>query len=184
MLINLLPPKYKEELRQEENFRLALILGILVLSFFLCFSMLLVSIRIYLAGEINAQKVVVEAQRKEGEELRLQEIRKLNEEVKGASSFYEKRIVVSDIVERISSALPANVRLSSLLYAPSAQTAKGDSPTASRAKIGLAGFAPRTEDLLEIRTNLEQDSLFKNFQFPPSNWVRAENINFSFDFEL
>ena len=183
-MINLLPPHHKKELRGEQRFRLVLILGMLLITFFICLSLSLLSIRVYISGEIQTQRISVEAQRKEGEELRLQEIRKLNEEVQGVSSFLAKRIEVSGIVERISSALPANVRLSSLLYAPSTQIAKGDSPTPSRAKIVLAGFAPRTEDLLEIRTNLEQDSVFKNFQFPPSNWVRAENIDFSFDFEI
>ncbi len=169
-MINLLPPQYKKELRGEERFRLVLILGMLLITFFICLSLSLLSIRVYVSGEIQTQQIVVESQRKEAGELRLQDIRKLNEEARGVSSFYEKRIIVSDIVERISNALPAGVYLDSLGYAPK--------------KIILKGFALKTEDLLQIRTSLEQDSLFKNFQFPPSNWVRAENIDFSFDFEL
>lgn len=177
-MINLLPPYYKEELRREERFRLVLILGMLFMAFFICLSLLLLSIRMYVSGEIQVQKIVMESQRQEGEELRIEQIRQLNSEITGVSSFYAKRISLSDIIARISTALPENAHLTSFSYTPVSQS------TNAKAKIALAGFALTTEDLLQIRTNLEQDSLFRNFRFPPSNWVRATNIDFSFDFEL
>ena len=91
-MINLLPPHHKKELRGEQRFRLVLILGMLLITFFICLSLSLLSIRVYISGEIQTQRISVESQRKEGGELRLQEIRKLNEEVQGVSSFLAKRI--------------------------------------------------------------------------------------------
>ena len=173
-MINLLPPSHKEELRGEEQFRLVLILGMLLMTFFICLSLLLFSIRVYVAGEIQAQQILAEVQKKEGGESSLEQIHALNKDIAGVSSFLASRVTLSDIVEKISSALPQSVYLTSLNY----------TPLSSGAKIALQGFAPQTEDLLLFRTNLEQDPLFGNFHFPPSNWNIATNIDFSFDFEI
>lgn len=158
----------------EEWFRLVLILGMLLVVFFICLSLSLLSIRVYVLGEIQVQQILVDSQKREGGELRIERIRELNSDITKVSSFYTKRILLSDIVARVSSALPESGHLSSFSYTSGA----------SKAKISLKGFALRTEDLLQIRTNLEQDPLFGNFHFPPSNWVRATNIDFAFDFEI
>ncbi|HEY4510137.1 MAG TPA: PilN domain-containing protein [Candidatus Paceibacterota bacterium] len=169
-MINLLPPSHKEELRGEEQFRLVLILGILLMTFFVCLSLSLLAIRVYVSGEIQAQKIFGEAQKKEGGESRLTQIRTLNKDISEVSSFLTGKVALSDIIAKISSAVPENVYLTSLSY--------------TNKKIVLTGFAPLQEDLLQFRTNLEGDSLFKNFRFPFSNWSSAVNIDFSFDFEL
>ena len=169
-MINLLPPHRKEELRREEQFRLVLILGMLLVTFFICLSLLLLSIRVYVSGEIQSQQILAEAQEKEGGEARVEQIHTLNTDIKGVSSFLASRVALSDIITRISGALPESVYLTSLSY--------------TNEKIALAGFAPQTEDLLSLRANLEQDSLFGNFHFPQSNWIQATNIDFSFDFEI
>ena len=169
-MINLLPPSHKEELRGEEQFRLVLILGMLLMTFFICLSLSLLSIRVYVSGEIQAQQILAESQGKEGGESSLEQIHTLNKDIKGVSSFLASRVTLSDIIARISSALPESVYITSLSY--------------TNAKIALAGFAPQTEDLLLLRANLGQESLFGNFRFPPSNWIKAANIDFSFDFEI
>ena len=169
-MINLLPPFHKEELRGEEQFRLVLILGMLLMTFFICLSLSLLAIRVYVSGEIRAQEILAETQEKEGRESRLGQIHTLNEDIAGVSSFLAGRITLSDVIARISSALPESVYFTSLSY--------------TNEKIALAGFAPQTEDLLSLRANLEKDSLFGNFHFPSSNWIRATNIDFSFDFEI
>lgn len=173
-MINLLPPSHKEELRGQEQFRLVLILGMLLMTFFICLSLSLLSIRVYVSGEIQAQQIFAAVQKKEGGESRLQQIHTLNKDIAGVSSFLASRVTLSDIIARISNALPENAYLTSLSY----------TPISSGAKIALQGFAPQTEDLLLLRTNLEQDPLFGNFHFPPSNWIQATNIDFSFDFEI
>lgn len=169
-MINLLPPSYKEELRGEEQFRLALILGLLLMAFFICLSLSLLAIRVYVFGEIQAQQILVESQRKEGGESRLAQIRQRNSDTASIAFFIANKLVLSDIVNRIASALPESMHMTSLSYA--------------KGKIALAGFAFTVEDLQQFRKNLEQDTLFKNFHFAPSNWVSAKNIDFSFDFEL
>ena len=177
-MINLLPPQDKEELHKEELFRLALILGLLLVMFLICLSLALLSIRVYVSGEIQAQRILVEAQREQGGELRLEHVRELNSDIAGISSFYASRVLLSDVIERISAVSTPNVYITSFDYTPISQRG------GKNASIALKGFASQTEDLLALRTNLEQVGLFKNFYFPPSNWIRAADINFSFEFEL
>ncbi len=183
-MVNLLPPSHKEELRGEEQFRLALILGLLLVAFFVCLSLSLLSIRVYVSGEIQAQQILVESQREEGGESRVEQIRQRNADIAGISSFYTGRIALSDIIARISDSLPEGVSLSAFTYAPILQSGKGGEGGLAKAKVLLVGFAPLTEDLLSMRANLEEEPLFGNFHFPPSNWIRASNIDFSFDFEI
>lgn len=174
-MLNLLPPQYKEELHQEENFRVALVLEILVLAFFLCFSLLLVSIRIYLAGEINAQKVIVEAQKKDlqRDEAVQRTIKTTNVLVAQLSSFYKNQARVSKILARVSDALPGRVFLTLFTYTPYPAGAEG----APLGKVSLSGFAPTSDDLLALKRNLEKDEVFFHMNFPPTNWVQFDEFS-------
>lgn len=183
-MINLLPPQYKKELKGEEWFRLVLILGLLILLFFVCLSLSLLSIRVYVSGEIQTQQILVESQSKEGGALHRERIQEVNAIMAGISSLYAKRLSFVDILERISGALPSSAHLTAFTYTPLAKSGENNGENAAKAQITLAGFAPRVEDLLEFRSKLEQDPLFGNFQFPHANWVRAADIDFSFTFEL
>lgn len=181
-MINLLPPAKKEDLQKEENFRLVLILGVLWVFFLVCFSLLLLAIRIYVAGEIQTQNILVEAGSLQQEESALQNIRALNRDVGGLAAFYENQVMLSRVIADISSAAPSGIYLTSFNYAvPSQQGAKNNTPAA---RISVTGFAPTTEDLLAFRTNLEQQNSFANVNIPPANWVNSQNITFSFDFEF
>ena len=172
-MINLLPPHYKEELQREEQFRLVLILGLLVIAFFICLSLSLLSIRVYILGEIQAQQILVDAQREEGGDSHIKEMQGRNAEIGGVASFYKNRTALSHLLERVAAALPEGIYLTSFTYAP----------MDAGAKIALAGRALQTEDLLALRTSLERDPSFENFNFPPSNWIRAADIDFSFTFD-
>ena len=64
-MINLLPSQEKEEIKQEENFKLILILGIIFLFFLISFSLILTSINIYISGEAKVQKILYQQREKE-----------------------------------------------------------------------------------------------------------------------
>jgi len=152
-----------------------LVLGILALSFFLCFSMLLVSIRIYLAGEINAQKVIVEAQKKDlqRDEAVQRTIKTTNLLVAQLSSFYKNQGRVSEILAHVSGALPSGVFLTLFTYTPFPAGAEG----AALGKVSLSGFAPTSDDLLALKRNLEKDEVFFHMNFPPTNWVKFDEFS-------
>lgn len=161
---------------REEQFRLVLIMGMLLFLFFVCLSLLLLAIRVYLSGDIQAQQILLDSQKQQGGELRIAQIRQANADVTGILAFYKTSVSISEVVAHVSRALPEGIFITSFQYTP---------VESSKAKIALQGFALRVEDLLEFRTNLEKDSLFHNFHFPVASlFEQPSNINFSFDFEL
>ena len=181
-MINLLPPEDKEQLKKEESFRLILILGMLSVLFFVCLSLLLLSIRIYVGGGIAAQNILIEAEKKQEQESPLQKIRLLNGDIKELERFYAQETVLSDIILRITTAVPERVYITSFSYTPPIRPKGGKEIT--NARVSLTGFGPTREDLLAFRAKLEEDALFENFNFPQSNWKLAEDIDFSFTFEI
>jgi Tfp pilus assembly protein PilN len=182
-MINLLPEANRKELKKEETFHLILIFGVLSVVFCICLSLLLLSIRIYVSGEIQTQKILVESQKEEEKESPLGEIRSINRDITGLNDFYQEQVVFSDMIMRISDAAPKGVHLISFNYTPPfSQIQKEEEPLYAR--VSLTGFAPTTEDLLAFRANLEGDALFESFNFPSSNWNEESNISFSFDFAV
>lgn len=185
-MINLLPPSLKEELKKEEETRLLWILFVLVGAFFLCAFLLLLSLRIYLKGSVDAQEILLTAytQKTASDESLKKEIKELNETVVQLSSFYEKQSKVSSFTERVSSAAPQGIRLTFFQYAPPSVTVSGGETKKTMAKVILSGISPSREELLAFREALQQDPSFANFDFPPSNWAKPSDIPFSFSFEI
>ena len=174
-MINLLPPEYRQRLKDEEYFRLVLISGALLLLFFVSLSLMLLSIRIYLSGEIDAQKILVERQQEEyNRENPLElNVKDLNRSVAQLAAFYKEQILLSAILQEVTAALPSEAYLTSFVYNSGAP-----------GKISLAGFAPTSEDLQAFRGTLEQNSRFSNFFFPLSNSTSERDITFSFTFTV
>lgn len=181
-MINLLPPLYKQEFRQEQNFHLTVILGVLALLFLVSFSLLLVAIRVYLTGQIQVRELLLESQMREmvQQEASRGEIRKVNRTLSDVSAFYENEVATSAIFQRLSSLLPQDVYLTSLSYNPAAQTAGKE----ANAKIFLTGFAPTREAVLAVQESLRAEEIFINLYSPPTNWVIPVNIPFAFQFEV
>ena len=184
-MLNLLPPWYKEELKDEKNFRLTLILGILVLLFFVSLALLLLSIRIYMVGQIQAQKILVESQLEDyGDEDPVKRIRELNRSIAETSSFYQEQIVFADVIDRVTGVLPEEIYLTSFHYTPVKST--GEEGEKIVAGISLNGVTPTTDDLLVLKENIENDNTFSRLAIPPETWKDpgAIDIEFSMSFEI
>jgi len=186
-MINLLPTIYKEELKREERIRLTFILTALVILFLISLSLLLFATRIYLAGQIQAQEVILEAERKGFQKYRpvKEQIQSINLKISNISTFYEQKTGVSEVLSRISSALPSGFYLTSFRYIGSGTVFEGQNQAGKRmAQISINGFAPTRDALLLFRDTLERDTLFVRVVFPQSNLETRENIDFSFNADL
>ena len=186
-MINLLPTTYKEELKREERIHLAFILTALVILFLTSLSLLLFATRIYLAGQIQAQEVILEAERKGFQKHRpvKEQIQSINLKISNISTFYEQETGVSVAVSRISSALPSGFYLTSFRYIGPGTVFQGQNQAGERmAQISINGFAPTRDALLLFQDTLEQDALFVQVVFPQSNLETRENIDFSFSVKL
>ncbi len=52
------------------------------------------------------------------------------------------------------------------------------------AQISLSGFSESREVLLSFKENLEKEAEFAEVYFPPENWVKPSDINFTVTFKL
>lgn len=168
-MINLLPPKYKEDLKSEENLTLVFILEILFLSFFLSLALILFSIKIHTAGTVEVQKIFVESKNRGFSHLKSveAELNSINKTLTQLDSFYKEQFPLPDFLERISKLLPPGIYLTSFSYEEREK------------KINLSGFSPTVEQLLEFKNILEKQTDFKEVEFPTAVWLQLENIDFN-----
>jgi Tfp pilus assembly protein PilN len=173
-MINLLPPQYKAELKEEENWKLTLILSILFLTFLVCSALILFSIKISISGQLEAQKILLLQEEEKFEESQIQSLEEKitisNQTLFKLNSFYRSQNNLTEILEKISETLPSSVYLTTL--------------DLNLAQISLSGYSPTREILLEFKKNLEKEKLFEEIYFPPSNWVKPSNIDFSVNFKV
>ena len=182
-MINLLPPQYKAELKEEENWKLTLILSILFLIFLVCSALILFSIKISVSGQAEAQKILLLKEEKKFEESQIQNLEEKitisNQALLKLNSFYQSQTNLTEILEKISETLPINIYLATLNFNPLTATENEK----HAAQISLSGFSPTREILLEFKKNLEKEQTFEEIYFPPSNWVQQTDIDFSVNFK-
>jgi len=173
-MINLLPPKYKEELKREENFNLLFILEILFLAFSISLTLVLFSIKFHLAGVVEEQKIFYEGKNKEFSQLKSveSELNSINKTLVKVDSFYKEQFELTDFLERISKFLPPGIYLTSFSYE------EGEK------KINLSGFSSTVKQLLEFKNILEKQSDFKEVVFPTTVWLQLKDIDFNISFKI
>ena len=186
-MINLLPPQQKEELLEEEKYKLVLILGILFLIFFISLILILFSIEIFISGEIEAQKILLSGEEKKIKESQIQNLEEKinisNQTLSKLNLFYQNQLNLTEILEKISGTLPSGTYLTNLNFSLLTAPAEGETQK-YLAQIALAGFSPTREILLELKENLEKEEPFGEIYFPPSIWVKPTDINFSVNFKI
>ena len=179
-MINLLPPAEKEELLFGEQQNLVLILGVLFFSFLISLSLILFSIKISLLGNLEVQKTLLEEAEKETSSRKdLKEIiENSNLTFSNLNSFYQKGLDLTQVLEKISKLLPSGAYLTNFNFNLPPQK------EAFLAQISLSGFSESREVLLSFKENLEKEAEFVAVYFPPENWVKPSEINFTVNFKL
>ena len=182
-MINLLPPQTKTELKLEERWKLVMLLGLLFLLFLVCLSLILISINIYISGEVASEKILLEQREKEFRTPQTQALQKnlttFNQTLSQLDAFYQSQFNISDVLEKISKVLPPGTYLTNLSCTPQALNKDGWKTACS-----LSGFCPSRETLLDFKTNLEKEKSFGEISFPPASWVKPTDINFSVTFKV
>jgi len=180
-MINLLPPKEKEEILQEENWKLLMILGTLLLFFLISLLLILFSIKIFVTGEVEAQKILFAEREKEFKNTQMQNLQNnltaFNKKLSQLDSFYQNQSYSSEILEEISKTLPPGVYLNNLSIVPQGGKEGGF-------VCNLSGFSPDRQTLLDLKESLEKEKNFQEVYFPSSNWVKPADINFTISFKV
>tara|TARA_B100001971_G_C18212754_1_gene551799 strand:+ start:289 stop:855 length:567 start_codon:yes stop_codon:yes gene_type:complete len=186
-MINLLPQQQKKTLRQELRLRLVLILSISIVSFFLSLIFLLGANWIYLGGLVYSYRSEVMSSQEKvlgADEETSKEVKAVNRTLTEVSSLYGRQIEVSVILKEIELALPQTMYLTSFQYTPPSIEKQGEEIIHIAGNVSVSGFAVTRDDLFLFRESLQEKDLFYNLSFPPSNWVRPSDINFTFNSDL
>ncbi len=178
-MINLLPSQYKKEIEMEETFRLLAILGVSFFVFFLSLVLMLFSLRIYFASQIETQEILIESfKEKSGLQGKISdEVKRLNGILASVDQFYQNQVLPSEILARISSHMPEDMYLTAFSLAPPAPPKKKGDRVDYKAALALRGYAKDRDSLVKFKEGLEQDPLFQGVQFPLSNFTNPNNFS-------
>ena len=191
-MLNLLPQTEKAFLQKEKNFKTLLILGMALLCALVCFILILLSIKIYIAGSANAENVVFEQFQKQIQNSKSREIEDkikiYNQNIANINSFYNNRNEITELLQRISEILPADIYLTYFSFNTIEETVKIENSDKTEKKlkkeISISGFSPFREKLFELKEILKSQTDFHEVYFPASNWTKPFDINFSLKFHL
>jgi len=175
-MINLLPPLYQQELRQEENRRLILILGILFLIFLISITLILFSVKLFIQGKLESVNVLLDLEEKTLQTSEIQSLRErvnsVNQNLSKLNAFYEKQISSISILEKVFKTLPPEIYLSAFSWQK------------NTSQVAISGFSPNREVLFLFQKNLEESKEFSGIELPTQNWIKPVNIDFRVTFKI
>jgi len=180
-MINLLPPSKKQEIKQEEDWKILMTLAISILAILICFILILYAINIFIAGDVELEKILYEQREKEFESSEMQalktEIIEFNKAVFQLDNFYQNQLKPTETIEEILQTIPEGIYLTNLSITPGSDKDK-------RTQCELKGFSPIRETLLTFKESLEKEESFKEVSFPPASWLKPTDINFTVTFKI
>ena len=179
-MINLLPPEEKEARHLENDKKVAIILGVIVLVWGLCLVLMLASLHFYILGEINSKNFVLEQAKLQYQTpsfLSFKDIiQKNNAVLTTLDSFYKKELDFSQVLQIISDLeRPQGLSLTNL------SVQKQDNQSV---KVTASGFSPSRDDLLAFQKSIQKDARIKNSYFSPESWIDPQNVTFYLPFEI
>lgn len=180
-MINLLPPNKKENLLQEENWKLAVVVGFLFLFFFICFSLILFIINIFITGELEAQNILFKVQEEEYSKPQTQQLKNnlitFNATLNNLDSFYQGQFSFVSTLEEISKTIPEGIYLTNISLV---LETKGE----WKAGCNITGFSPTRDKLSDFKENLDNSEFFDNVSFPQGTWFKETDIDFNASFNI
>ena len=175
-MINLLPPRYKMEIKEEGGLRMAIILEFLFLVFLVSLMLILFSIKIYLQSQLDSFKNSVAFQEKSSQNSEAQDFKNkvitVNQKIARLDSFYQNQIFSVDILEKISKLIPEGIYLETLTW----QKESG--------QVNINGFSPTRELLFTLNSNLGTEKDFSNIIFSQDSWLDPTDIDFKVNFNI
>lgn len=186
-MINLLPPEEKKILLAEENKRIVIVFGISVLIFLFCLSLILLFTKAYITGQVNTQEVISQSEFEKLAEFGIEDFQKrmvlTNKDLQNLKNFYKQKLYLTNLFEKLAKIIPSGIYLTDLTFSKQIKkvvSEEDEEENGEKVKIekelAFYGFALNRQVLFDFKKNLEQE--FKEINFPPSNWVKSENINF------
>jgi hypothetical protein len=172
-MINLLPLEQINELKEEENLKVLLNIFLLVLFFFLFLFLILLSIRFYLSGALDSQKILLEKEEKILDLEKENEIKKYNEILSKIEKFYQKKVFLFPKAENFFEKIPQSIYLREL-----------ETKIDKKGEISffVSGFSKNRESLLNLIKILKEN--YQEVSFSPEILLRESEIDFSITFKI
>ncbi len=165
-------------------FKLVCIMWVLTFAFLASLALILLAIRFSLQAKYAPAQRSQESQEQKTQDALAAEAGALNKKATDVISWYGKQRSVSGTLDRISGYAPSGVALHVFRYtAPTLVKDKGKT-SMRKGAVSVGGFAPTRQDLLDLKSRMEQDTELGNVFFPASNWVQPQDVLFSFQFEV
>ena len=182
-MINLLPAEEKQKIVYRRQKKTAVIVWFFLVFFAVCLIAVLLSVRAIISNKTSAEERIYSGLERKYEESETKainkEINNFNSSVSKLDAFWKNKIYFSDIIARFAAIVPDGVYFNDLSLTPSVQ-AEGPSYLSA----SVTGIAPTRESLFNLKKNLEKDGFFQQVSFPPANWVKATDINFTISFKI
>jgi len=179
-MINLLPPDEKQNLLKEEQWKVILILGTIILVFLVSFGLILIAINVSISAQVGIQKLTLSQTEKKFEDAEIQslktEITQANQSIMRLQSFYKQQESFIGFLGEISDLLPEGVYLNNISITPAAKTD-------GKFQVSLSGHAPLIENVIALDDNLKKDQKISQVSFPSDTWVKKENVDFNVTFQ-
>lgn len=180
-MINLLSLKEKSELLLKNKTKLVIILGLVFVTFLVCLSLILNSIKFYIMKECADQSFFVKDSEIKYNSGNLSEIKstieKYNAILSSVNSFYKGEIFFTDILRSISKMkIPKGVYFTNINLV---EKNKKD-----QVIVSISGISDSRENLFSLKENIKSDKWIIDPYFPPESWITPENISFSLQFKV
>jgi Tfp pilus assembly protein PilN len=143
-------------------------------------TLVLVSINVSTAANLEAQKITSENKKKNLEISDIADLKKkINEANQGLadlSDFYQQNPSFTGFLENISGLVPDGIYLNNISINPIEKEY-------NVFQIYIAGYAPFVEDVILFSDNLKEDKNISEISFPRDTWLENENFLFSVTFK-
>lgn len=175
-MINLLPPKEKNNLQLEWIKNLIVVLGGDLIVFLISLSLVFLSIKFYILSQVEHQNFLLkEAEREYNSTIILDlknNIKDYNDKLVLVGQFYKSQTYFSDALKIISDvAQPEGLRLTGLSL--------DGKKYFDQIEIKISGFSGTRNDLLLYQDNLLRQKRINSVYFLPESWINPSDINFS-----
>jgi len=181
-MINLLPPEEKQNLSEIRQRKIVLILGLVVLVFFVSLGLILASMVVSVSSQVAAQKILLNQKEEEFRAADTQNLEKtitqINQSLLQLDHFYRQRPSLVDFLEKISNLLPEGIYLTSISVNP--LKSKNEN---NLFQVYLSGHALSVEEVIKLNENLKKDGTISQIYFPGQTWLEKENFSFSASFQ-
>jgi Tfp pilus assembly protein PilN len=174
-MINLIPIKEKEDLRNDFYFRfLTMVFSMLCFSVFVLLVVILPSYLISLESRISNGQALEKQKNEimpEIDQQALVSIKDLNDKLNLLEEARNNKYVFSEkVINEIILKKVPGIKINKFFY---------QNDSLEGRKVNITGIAENREQLLLFRMTLENDKFFEKVDLPISNFVKGNNIEFS-----